>query len=64
MIKKHTQGMKVHIKRQTLLSVVTIITAEGARLVTTMSRSVQKNDARIQKLKRQMVHLQAPKVMS
>lgn len=62
MIKNHTQGMKVHIKRQALLSVVTIITAEGERLVTTMNRSVQKNDARILKLKRQLVHFQAPKV--
>jgi len=62
MIKSHTQGMKVHIKRQPLLSVVTIITAEGMKLVTTMSRSVQKNDERIKKLKRQMIHLQAPRV--
>ena len=61
MIKNHTQGMTVHIKRHVLFADVTIITAEGARLQTTMSRAVQKNDARIAKLKRQLVHVQAPK---
>jgi len=64
MIKKHTQGMKVHIKRQFLIAVVTIITAEGMTLQTTMSRAIEKNDPAILKLKRQLVHLQAPQVKS